>query len=49
MSVPFGSQVPPTQEAHETAAQKPSGLIDPGLNISNPGSYEELHKKAKGI
>ncbi len=23
-------------------------LIDPSLNLSNPGSYEDLHKKTKG-
>ena len=35
-----------------SASTPPSGaeapVIDPTLNASNPGSYEDLHKKTKG-
>ena len=47
MSAPFGSQS--SQETTETVAQKPSGLIDSNITVTNPGSYEELHKKTKGF
>lgn len=46
MSAPFGSQT--SQEVTETAP-KPSDLIDPSLNVNNPGFYEELHKKTKDV
>lgn len=53
--------VPPTFTAtnphHESVdplggvagGQKPSDLIDSSVNVTNPGSYEELHKKTKEV
>ena len=41
-----------TANSQDATTVKPVELesaIDPNLSAANPGSYEELHKKTKGL